>query len=256
MLYTREKLLELLERYLNLATKGHERLSEVAQAQRVQIETLEALLTNKPKEEQAQLAAILDGFIQAQTKLLDELEGSHEKVQHLQGDLLKAQEENRLDPLTHIFNRKKLEEDVDRFIANPPGNQLGLYMLVIDADEFKKINDKHGHLAGDKVLLYLVRAFRSVLQESSQLYRYGGEEFITLCVHPSHKEAIELAQRIRQKVADSQMIYQNKPIELTVSIGATNLAEEDNFESFFTRADKAMLEAKESGRNRVIGQFV
>jgi diguanylate cyclase len=251
MLYTREKLLELLERYLLLATQGHERLNEVAGFQKKQIASLEQILEGQDEGSKEALSSVLDGFIEAQSMLLDELESSHKKSQELQNELGQAKNEVRLDPLTHIFNRKKLEEDVDRFLSDPPGAQLQLFMLVIDADNFKRINDTHGHLAGDKVLIYLVRAFRSVLLESSQLYRYGGEEFVVLSIHPGEQEAQELAERIRSKVAASQMSYQDRPIELTVSIGISRLKKGDDFDQLFTRADEAMLLAKKSGRNRV-----
>ena len=256
MLYTRQKLLELLERYLALATKGHAQLDEVAKIQRTQIEALERVLDKEGSNGQSsELSTVLDGFIQAQSMLLDELESSHEKTRSLQDELGKAQGEMRLDPLTHIFNRKKLQEDVEQFLTHPPSDRLRLFILVIDADDFKRINDTHGHLAGDKVLIYLARLLRTALQEESHLYRYGGEEFVVLSFHVNRQEAVDLAEQLRKKVETSQMSYQDRPISLTVSIGVSGQESGDHFDTLFSRADSAVLRAKNRGRNRVMTRF-
>lgn len=253
MIYTREKLLELLERYLRLSAEGNSSIKQVADDQSAQISALKNFLTESPQGDQVQLLQIVESLVSLQSRLLDELEGSARKNCELQNELSDAQKEIRLDPLTHIFNRRKLEEDVDRLLKEGPSQgKLSLYMLIVDADDFKKVNDTHGHLAGDKVLLYLARAFKAILGQNNHLYRYGGEEFVILGLYTRMNEALTLAESIRAKVAAAQMSHQNKNIQLTVSIGLAPSRDADTYETLFARADGALFKAKSSGKNRVV----
>lgn len=251
MLYTREKLLELLERYLQNAERGDETLKRATGDQKVQIEALTRYISQNPQNDQSELHRVVEGLVALQNHLLDELEKSSQKNQLLQNELNKAQNEIRIDPLTHIFNRRKLEEDVTRLIKDNRSGRLTLYMLIIDADDFKKINDTHGHLAGDKVLVYLARAFKSILGQNNHLYRYGGEEFIVLSLHEKMSEALTLAENIRTKVNSAQMSHQGTKIQLTISIGLAPSRQEDTYETLFDRADGALFKAKSAGKNRV-----
>ncbi|MGE4295848.1 MAG: GGDEF domain-containing protein [Campylobacterales bacterium] len=252
MIYSREKLLELLERYLKLASEGNETLRQVADEQKTQIAALESYIAQNPREDQAQLSRVVDGFVALQNRLLDELERSKRENESLQKNLNEAEAEVRLDPLTHIFNRRKLEEDVTHLLNEQKPDRIGLYMLIVDADDFKKINDNHGHLAGDKVLLYLVRAFKAILGQNNHLYRYGGEEFVVLSLQTRMDEAMALAENIRAKVAATQMHHQSRPIQLTVSIGLAPAQKDDTYETLFAKADHALFQAKSEGKNRVV----
>jgi len=121
----------------------------------------------------------------------------------------------------------------------------------VDIDHFKKINDTYGHSAGDKVLQATVNCIQHTIRSSDILFRYGGEEFVVLLNGASRKGATLLAERIREKVEAGECHAERKKIKTTVSIGIASLDIDDGHESLFMNADKALYEAKKSGRNCV-----
>ncbi|MCP4115993.1 MAG: GGDEF domain-containing protein [Desulfobacteraceae bacterium] len=158
-----------------------------------------------------------------------------------------------LDPLTGAFNRraynKRIEDEMDRYIRY--GAIFSL--LVIDADKFKNVNDTYGHAIGDKCLQEIIKRTSSHLRKSDMLARYGGEEFVVVMPETDGNGAREVAEKIRQTIAKIEFIYKEDAVKLTVSIGATQVKEGDAVpQDVFDRADVAVYQAKEGGRNRVV----
>ena len=155
------------------------------------------------------------------------------------------------DPLTGVQNRLAMDLAVHREVDLARRQGAPLSMLVIDADLFKRFNDNFGHAFGDDVLRALANSTSATVRRSDLLFRFGGEEFVVLAAHTDRGGAALLAERIRQAV-ESVTTIRGRNVNLTVSIGVTSLGEEDNVSSFFERADEAMYQAKEAGRNRVV----
>lgn len=152
------------------------------------------------------------------------------------------------DALSNCFNRRTFNEAMDHLAGDRSG-AASCTLLLIDIDHFKAINDRHGHLAGDRVITQAAAALGRALDPGTALFRYGGEEFAVMVTHAGDDEGAKLAERLRAAVAAGD--YQG--IDVTVSIGVAQWRRGDGSVSMaLDRADRALYQAKGAGRNRVI----
>ncbi|MDF2614508.1 MAG: diguanylate cyclase [Clostridia bacterium] len=152
------------------------------------------------------------------------------------------------DPLTKIFNRNYLNEYMEHEIERVSRHSRNLALVMIDIDHFKNINDTYGHNQGDYALQELVRTVQKNIRKYDVFARFGGEEFIVVLPETDIRNAKEVAERIREAVENHKI----KGIEkMTVSLGVAGFVEGDMEESIIKRADAALYEAKNNGRNRV-----
>ncbi len=158
-----------------------------------------------------------------------------------------------LDPLTGIGNRRALMEAGERAVAAAERRGDALAMLLVDADHFKVINDRHGHDAGDLALCTLVDAARGVLTEHDRFGRFGGEEFIALLPGVDEEHAQATAERLRAAVAAAQFRVRQQAVPLRVSVGVAVMQSGDDLSALLRRADQAMYFAKRRGRDCVVG---
>lgn len=159
------------------------------------------------------------------------------------------------DSLTGLFNRRHLLYLAEREMAQATRYQRPLSIVIFDIDFFKTINDNFGHAAGDKVLAIVSSHVRGCLRKSDVLGRYGGEEFVILLPQTYLQSARELAERIRKNVASLRIPLDSREVSITISAGiATQLLtdESDRLDQLLDRADQALYEAKETGRNRTV----
>src|SRR5690606_34044820 len=160
-----------------------------------------------------------------------------------------------IDPLTGIANRGGLnQQGVENFNKS---RVLGtpLSVLVFDIDRFKLINDTHGHPAGDFILRELAQGVKDKLIRGNDYFaRYGGEEVCLLLLGSSEKQDLEIGERIRRTIQDHKFIFEGtKQIPVTISLGFSTIQPSDqSWNDIFNRADKALYEAKNSGRNKVV----
>jgi len=157
------------------------------------------------------------------------------------------------DPLTGAFNRRHMSTRLREALENGKPRSTLSALLLIDVDHFKRINDEHGHDAGDAVLKGIVSVVRSRARKTDLLFRMGGEEFVLLLPDTTEKEAMTLADDIREAIAASPLLEGHT---VTVSIGVGPADPGDSVESWIKGTDAAMYEAKESGRNRVARRAV
>ncbi|MEM9601879.1 MAG: GGDEF domain-containing protein [Pseudomonadota bacterium] len=153
------------------------------------------------------------------------------------------------DPLTQVMNRASLEQALPREISLAQRHRASLSLLVIDLDHFKTINDTHGHLVGDSILVKIANTIRSCLRSTDLVYRYGGDEFVVCLPSTRLGAAVDVAERIRASV--SRLQSEIDGLTLSVTIGATEVGENCVLETLFERADTALYEAKRRGRNCV-----
>ncbi|MFT4886159.1 MAG: diguanylate cyclase (GGDEF)-like protein [Pseudohongiellaceae bacterium] len=156
------------------------------------------------------------------------------------------------DPLTGSGNRLSLDNTLLREIELAKRHRSPLSLLVIDVDDFKKINDEYGHKTGDMALKGIVQQLTIVNRLTDLSFRYGGEEFVVLLNKTSLSGAKVIGERIRVAIGEIQFKTANKKFKVTVSIGAATLKPNDNKDRLFQRADKALYQAKNSGKNIVI----
>lgn len=154
------------------------------------------------------------------------------------------------DPLTGVQNRMAMDLAFKREIDLAQRQNSKLSVLILDADHFKRYNDNFGHAYGDAVLRALANTALATIRSTDLLFRFGGEEFVVLASHTDQAGATLLAERIRHAIENIDTIG-GRDVELTVSIGLTEMMVNDTPESMFERCDQAMYEAKQAGRNRV-----
>ncbi|WP_320172982.1 diguanylate cyclase [Maridesulfovibrio sp.] len=171
---------------------------------------------------------------------------------------LRKAEEDRLvllattDSLTGAYNRREFFRLVELFMSNENRNPAGPAMLMIDLDDFKKINDSYGHEVGDAVLKYFADVCRAVIREDDVFARMGGEEFAVFLPGTDLTGGITVAERMRRKFAESEVPALDGFIHCTASIGvATMSSRRLDPERLLRMADMALYDAKESGRNQV-----
>ncbi len=159
-----------------------------------------------------------------------------------------------IDGLTQAYNKRYLFEALEREIIRARRHTRDLAILMFDIDHFKKINDEHGHLAGDFVLKELARVIQARIRRDEVLARYGGEEFVVMLPETQIDGARMLAETLRERVAEHLFVFQNDQIRVTISIGVAALTDSDRSATeLLKRADELLYEAKRAGRNRVCG---
>ena len=158
------------------------------------------------------------------------------------------------DALTHVYNRAFFEEYVEKELDRCRRIGSGVAIVFCDIDSFKALNDSYGHPFGDQVLRAVAQSIQTAVRSSDIVGRYGGEEFVVLVVN-SHVYALaEICERIREAAAAVVLRYNEIPVSVTLSVGATFAADvgvEPTCDALIARADTAMYEAKRAGGNRV-----
>lgn len=156
------------------------------------------------------------------------------------------------DSLTELANRKQIMADLAINIDHYRRYSSEFSILMIDIDYFKTVNDVHGHLIGDAVLVQLAGIFKETLRTVDSAGRYGGEEFLIILGKTDIQKGLQTAERIRQAVDQHVFAYEDVSLHITISIGLTGVvAEDQNITSMIGRADTALYEAKAAGRNRI-----
>lgn len=166
--------------------------------------------------------------------------------------------ENRLittsmrDPLTGAYNRKfldwKLKEEIDRALRY----KRTLSVIMADIDHFKKINDTYGHQCGDEILKNFAKSLTGALRNTDFLVRYGGEEFCCLMPETDCHSTAHVAERLRTRIENEAFIYNGQEVRITASFGISALEGTETDKELIRRADEALYEAKNSGRNRIV----
>lgn len=200
-------------------------------------------LTDKQQSLFSDMATLVEGYLK--------LRNDSEQTAQLRAALSREQRKAMLDPLTQLWNRAGLDHFLPRHQqqADELGLQLGV--LFCDLDYFKKINDSHGHAAGDKVLWETARRISAAVRPQDVVTRSGGEEFVVvLQVHDQH-ELLQVAERIRSAMSNKPLDIDDLHINLTISIGAALRGAGEPPSNTMKRADRALYQAKGNGRNRV-----
>jgi len=188
-----------------------------------------------------------DGRPQGMVEVFTDLshhQSARERIEELQRLAL-------LDPLTQVGNRRFGEIHLEARLRelNRFGWTFGV--LFADIDHFKRVNDRHGHDTGDKILQMVARTLTHALRTNESVSRWGGEEFLAIVINVSEEQLRGVAEKGRALVQQSAHPHQGEPIRVTVSVGATLADPGDTVETLMRRADRFMYRSKESGRNRV-----
>lgn len=195
---------------------------------------------------------IVDNLSKLDTEMSNALLKAHDQILHLSKKIDTLTKENSIDPLTKFYNRKELFKDLVSITGNIQNKdtESGCYLLMIDLDDFKTINDTYSHMAGDKTLVFIAKTIAAIIRSSDKAYRFGGDEFILVLNRASFDVAKTIAEKIRFNIEKARLYYENNEIHVTVSIGITRLHEKE-FENALLKADRALYAAKRNQKNQV-----
>ncbi|MEA5580754.1 diguanylate cyclase [Nodularia harveyana UHCC-0300] len=161
------------------------------------------------------------------------------------------------DALTEMNNRRALEWELPKQIIKARTKTTPLSLIILDVDHFKRVNDTHGHLVGDRLLQLLCQRLRQNLRSQDTPFRYGGEEFVVILPQTNNQEALVVAQRLNRIIAEEAFkINHQLAINITISLGFATLQPEDDVHglNLLHRADQYLYQAKDAGRNQVVGR--
>jgi len=156
------------------------------------------------------------------------------------------------DPLTQAYNKRFFNEQLDKDFSHALRHELPLSLLMLDVDHFKRINDTHGHPAGDHVLQRLAATVMASLRTEDAFCRVGGEEFAVIMRDCTEAEAMQLAERLRRLVASTQFVYGGQALPVTISLGVSAFSPSRHTRTIelVEEVDRCLYEAKRRGRNR------
>jgi len=174
------------------------------------------------------------------------------KINQLETELVEMGEKVHEDHLTGILNRRGLDNAFERETSRSMRHQIPVCYALLDIDNFKKLNDTHGHKVGDDALVYLVESIKDTTRPEDVVSRYGGEEFVILLPNTKLEEAVHILSRIRRNLTKKFFLHENKRLLITFSAGIAQLQPGESQESIFKRADEALYRAKKGGKNQIL----
>jgi diguanylate cyclase (GGDEF)-like protein len=193
---------------------------------------------------------ISEKFVDIQSHMSQEVQRANKIIQDLHAQVKTLEITTTLDPLTKTFNRYSLQNNLTELLAK--NRQIEeLFILMIDIDNFKVINDKHGHIAGDKVLIFIAKLLKKALRDGDKVYRFGGEEFVVILNRTDLEGAQLVANRFLNLCRQNKPVFHNEQITVTLSIGLTQTREKDTIDELLHRADIALYRAKNNGKDQM-----
>jgi diguanylate cyclase len=228
-----------------LSSSAHEHRSQLAEA--TQLLTSDELRSGESLAEL--VVGVLGGIVHANQQLQSKLETAENRLEAQAAEIEAHISRSLTDPLTGLPNRREFNDRLEERMAAWNRRQEPFSLLLVDVDHFKKLNDKHGHLAGDQVLAALGRALRGAVRREDIVARYGGEEFAILLPNTTLTEAINVAQKVRETVSATAVCHNAEQFSVTVSGGLAMIVANERYESLIQRADAALYAAKSAGRN-------
>lgn len=212
----------------------------------------------KSSRDKNEILRLLSTIVMQAGGIQNTVEASHKDLVETRRALVTMQEElaetRQLlneDALTGALNRRGLDQTLMREIARSQRLDTKLSLAMVDLDYFKRVNDQHGHEAGDQMLIHFSGLIKSVLRKSDALVRYGGEEFTLILPDTDARGAHFVLARLQQLMSKSPLIFEGRQINTTFSAGVATLRGEENGHALLRRADEALYAAKSGGRNAI-----
>ncbi len=215
----------------------------------------EATTLDLLRERFAALLEETSAVIEMMTAIEARLHESNAEIARLRHDLEQARSEALTDPLTGVANRRRLESALQEAVEGADAGGPVPSLILVDIDHFKAFNDHHGHRVGDKVLQVVARLLANNVKDRDLVGRLGGEEFAVLLGDALEKQALEVAERLRRRVASCRIRLKNANEfldRLTVSLGVGRLLPGETMQAWLERVDAALYAAKRQGRDRVV----
>jgi len=244
---------ERLDGMANSTGEFHDRISFHAQAVRDSRSIAE--LGRRMEDILEDTAQVQAQALRARDSLLEarrEVEDAERRVMDLEQELQSVSELVRVDQLTEALNRRGFDELFKRESVRALRSGQTLTLALLDLDDFRHINAAHGHLGGDAALCHVVALARATLRATDAVARFGGEEFVLLLPETSFLEAMGTLERLRDRLAHKPLVYEGRGILVTFSAGVARWQPGESQDELLARADRAMYQAKQAGKNRVV----
>jgi diguanylate cyclase len=233
---------------INRTVKQSTDINELKSAVSRQLVSIVRAMDEHKKSEEAREAKLTARYQDLLQKVA-QMEKEADLVKHrIEEEQLKA----RTDPLTGLPNRYAYDRHILNELERWERYQTVFTLCVADLDLFKQVNDEYGHLAGDKVLRLMARILQQNLRNIDLVTRFGGEEFVIIMPSTDGPSAITAIEKVRKVIEESPFNFQSKPVRITMSFGVTEVQPGDTPETMFSRADKMLYQAKDTGRNRTL----
>lgn len=232
---------------LNEQTQKATSMTELKALVDGELKVLSQDLVKREQLERADKEALFASFEQ----INDRINVLESKVSNYKKRLSEQRFKSLLDGLTKLPNRAAFDDRFNQEFHLFDLQKTDITLVVIDVDHFKSINDKYGHSAGDKTLQVIARALKKSIRKTDFIARYGGEEFVLLMPGMPLAQAKEPLEKVRTTIKSIPFKFKEKQVQITISLGATQFKEGDTTLSAFDRADNALYEAKNSGRDRI-----
>ena len=181
----------------------------------------------------------------------EQVNRAEQKLESLKNELEQLRGLVHADPLTGALNRSGLYEAFARETARADRHDSPFCVAMLDLDDFKQVNDIHGHQTGDTVLLHFVTRAREMLRPSDIIARFGGEEFVVLLPDTGIEAGVAVISRLQHNLTIRPCLHANQPLLITFSAGIAARARHEQQSTVIGRADEAMYRAKQAGKNRV-----
>lgn len=227
---------------------GHEQLGELGNSIQQHLSGILDAMSNYRQQENNREQELTEQLQQLQ----QELASMEKTAQEAQAAIEEQRYKAMHDKLTGLPNREGYEQRLHQEQLRIQRYQNPLTLLVCDIDFFKRINDNYGHQAGDKVLQLVAKAFQKHIRDVDFVARFGGEEFIILMPETTSEQAFNAAEKLREVIAGAPFSFKKEPVQITMSIGISQFGKNEMESSVFERADKALYQAKENGRNQCV----
>ncbi|HEX2475655.1 MAG TPA: GGDEF domain-containing protein, partial [Lacipirellulaceae bacterium] len=195
------------------------------------------------------VVGVIDEIVRANHHMQSKLETAESRLQEQANEIETYISRSLTDPLTGLPNRREFDNRMEERMAAWKRRQEIFSLLIVDVDHFKKLNDQHGHLAGDQMLAAMGKALRSAIRREDAVARYGGEEFAMLLPHTSLEQGVQVAQNVRDAVARISVDHNGQQLTVTASAGLATIQTDEHAELLIHRADAALYAAKGAGRN-------
>ena len=196
------------------------------------------------------LNSLGEKFADIQSHLSDEVARANSVILDLQTQVKSLEITSTLDPLTKTFNRHALQKHFEELLSKNR-NTNELFVIMLDIDNFKNINDRFGHIAGDKILIFIAKLLKKALRDGDKVYRFGGEEFLILLNRTDLAGAELIGNRLLNLCRQNKPLFQNEQITVTLSLGLTQIHKDDTMDTLIHRADTALYRAKKNGKDRM-----
>lgn len=195
----------------------------------------------------------IDRVVQSNAKLHSELDRANKGIVEQRRQIEELRVQSRIDALTRIPNRAAFDERLAEYLSLLERTNLVFTLMLLDLDFFKKINDTHGHVNGDRILRGIAEKISGAVRTNDFAARYGGEEFAVIFPATGQAEAMTVAERMRQDIAKTKFRLDDAMVKMTLSGGMAEAKKGMNAEQIIAAADGALYKAKDAGRNQILG---